>query len=83
MLILSIPKRIWVKMVSNIKITQPKTTHANILLMWFRSKAIYMFQQEISQLNLQQLKAGEKRWVGNLQGSSASLLFIEIVIHIN
>ncbi|WP_438839443.1 hypothetical protein, partial [Acinetobacter baumannii] len=23
-----------------------------------------MFQQEISQLNLQQLKAGEKRWVG-------------------
>ena len=37
-----------------------------------------MFQQEISQLNLQQLKAGEKRWVGNLQGSSASLLFKEI-----
>ncbi|MGM7389558.1 hypothetical protein ACOI3B_26470, partial [Acinetobacter baumannii] len=25
-----------------------------------------MFQQEISQLNLQQLKAGEKRWVGSL-----------------
>ncbi|MFE1634803.1 hypothetical protein ACFMJW_18065, partial [Acinetobacter baumannii] len=24
-----------------------------------------MFQQEISQLNLQQLKAGEKRWVGS------------------
>ncbi|TCH63129.1 transcription-repair coupling factor [Acinetobacter sp. ANC 4862] len=37
-----------------------------------------MFQQEISQLNLQQLKAGEKRWVGNLQGSSAALLFKEI-----
>ena len=37
-----------------------------------------MFQQQISQLNLQQLKAGEKRWVGNLQGSSAALLFKEI-----
>ncbi|GAA5181931.1 transcription-repair coupling factor [Acinetobacter kookii] len=37
-----------------------------------------MFQQEISQLNLQQFKAGEKRWVGNLQGSSAALLFKEI-----
>ncbi|OTG64041.1 transcription-repair coupling factor [Acinetobacter sp. ANC 3903] len=37
-----------------------------------------MFQQEISQLNLPQLKAGEKRWVGNLQGSSAALLFKEI-----
>ncbi|MBE9400718.1 transcription-repair coupling factor [Acinetobacter albensis] len=37
-----------------------------------------MFQQEISQLNLQQLKAGEKRWVGNLQGSSASLFFKEM-----
>ncbi|WP_180176320.1 MULTISPECIES: transcription-repair coupling factor [unclassified Acinetobacter] len=37
-----------------------------------------MFQQEISQLHLQQLKAGEKRWVGNLQGSSAALLFKEI-----
>lgn len=46
--------------------------------MSFRPKAIYMFQQEISQLNLQQLKAGEKRWVGNLQGSSAALLFKEI-----
>lgn len=41
-------------------------------------KAINMFQQEISQLNLKQLKAGEKRWVGNLQGSSAALLFKEI-----
>ena len=41
-------------------------------------KAIPMFQQEISQLNLKQLKAGEKRWVGNLQGSSAALLFKEI-----
>lgn len=38
-----------------------------------------MFQQEISQLNLQQLKAGEKRWVGSLLGSSAALLFKEIV----
>lgn len=37
-----------------------------------------MFQQEISQLNLKQLKAGEKRRVGNLQGSSAALLFKEI-----
>ncbi|WP_376745274.1 hypothetical protein, partial [Acinetobacter schindleri] len=25
-----------------------------------------MFQQEISQLNLKQLKAGERRWLGNL-----------------
>lgn len=46
--------------------------------MSFRPKAIYMFQQEISQLNLPQLKAGEKRWVGNLQGSSAALLFKKI-----
>ncbi|MBR7735180.1 transcription-repair coupling factor [Acinetobacter nosocomialis] len=38
-----------------------------------------MFQQEISQLNLQQLKAGEKRWVGSLLGSSAALLLKEIV----
>ena len=37
-----------------------------------------MFQQEISQLNLQQFKAGEKRWVGSLLGSSAALLFKEI-----
>ncbi|MCU4470564.1 transcription-repair coupling factor [Acinetobacter pittii] len=39
-----------------------------------------MFQQEISQLNLQQLKAGEKRWVGSLLGSSAVLLFKEIAV---
>lgn len=39
-----------------------------------------MFQQEISQLNLQQLKAGEKRWVGALLGSSAALLFKEIAV---
>ena len=38
-----------------------------------------MFQQEISQLNLKQLKAGEKRWIGNLQGSATGLLFKEIV----
>lgn len=37
-----------------------------------------MFQQEISQLNLQQLKAGEKRWIGSLLGSSAALLFKEL-----
>ena len=37
-----------------------------------------MFQEEISQLNLQQLKAGEKRWIGQLQGSAAALLFKEI-----
>ncbi len=37
-----------------------------------------MFQHEISQLNLAQLKAGEKRWIGNLQGSAAALLFKEI-----
>ncbi|WP_425878275.1 transcription-repair coupling factor [Acinetobacter sp. TWP2-2-3] len=40
-----------------------------------------MFQQEISQLNLPQLKAGEKRWLGNLQGSSTALLLKEIVQH--
>ncbi|MCG5264845.1 transcription-repair coupling factor [Acinetobacter pittii] len=39
-----------------------------------------MFQQEISQLNLQQLKAGEKRGVGSLLGSSAALLFKEIAV---
>lgn len=38
-----------------------------------------MFQQEISQLNLPQFKAGEKRWLGNLQGSSTALLLKEIV----
>lgn len=38
-----------------------------------------MFQQEISQLNLPQLKAGEKRRLGNLQGSSTALLLKEIV----
>ncbi|MFW2154069.1 hypothetical protein, partial [Acinetobacter gyllenbergii] len=27
-----------------------------------------MFQQEISQLKLQQLKAGEKRWIGSILG---------------
>jgi len=37
-----------------------------------------MFRQEISELNLNQLKAGEKRWIGNLQGSAAALLFKEI-----
>ena len=37
-----------------------------------------MFQQEISQLNLQQFKAGEKRWIGSLLGSSSALLFKEI-----
>ncbi|UIZ58763.1 transcription-repair coupling factor [Acinetobacter sp. SCLZS86] len=37
-----------------------------------------MFQHEISQLNLAQLKAGEKRWIGNLQGSAAALLLKEI-----
>lgn len=37
-----------------------------------------MFQHEIFQLNLAQLKAGEKRWIGNLQGSAAALLFKEI-----
>ena len=39
---------------------------------------MFMFQQEISQLNLQQFKAGEKRWIGSLLGSSAALLFKEI-----
>ena len=37
-----------------------------------------MFQQEISQLNLKQLKAGEKRWIGHLQGSSTALLLKQL-----
>lgn len=37
-----------------------------------------MFKQEISDLNLKQLKAGEKRWIGSMLGSSAALLFKEI-----
>ena len=37
-----------------------------------------MFQNEITKLNLNHLKAGEKRWIGNLQGSAAALLFKEI-----
>ena len=35
-------------------------------------------KQEISDLNLKQLKAGEKRWIGIMLGSSAALLFKEI-----
>ena len=46
--------------------------------MSFRPKAIYMFQNEISELNLKQLKSGGKRWIGSILGSSASLLFKEI-----
>ena len=45
--------------------------------MSFRPKAI-MFKQEISDLNLKKLKAGEKRWIGSMLGSSAALLFKEI-----
>ena len=45
--------------------------------MSFRPYAI-MFKQEISDLNLKQLKAGEKRWIGSILGSSAALLFKEI-----
>lgn len=37
-----------------------------------------MFEKEISQLKLNQLKINEKRWVGGLLGSSAALLFKEI-----
>ncbi len=37
-----------------------------------------MFQDSIAQLQLKQLKVGEKRWIGNLQGSAAALLFKEI-----
>ena len=37
-----------------------------------------MFQNEISQLNLKQLKAHEKRWLGTLQGSSGSLFIKEM-----
>ncbi len=35
-------------------------------------------KEEISQLNLQQLKAGEKRWLGRLLGSSIALLLKEM-----
>ena len=37
-----------------------------------------MFQNEISQLNIKQLKSNEKRWVGTIHGSAAALLFKEI-----
>lgn len=47
--------------------------------MSFRPVAI-MFQKEISELNLKQLKAGEKRWIGSMLGSSAALLFKEISV---
>ena len=46
--------------------------------MSYRPKAIFMFQSEISKLNIKQLKQNEKRWVGSLAGSSAALLFKEI-----
>ncbi|WP_151965219.1 transcription-repair coupling factor [Acinetobacter soli] len=42
-----------------------------------------MFQHEISQLKLQQLKTGEKRWIGSLLGSSGSLLFKEMSTQIS
>ncbi|MEI2511806.1 transcription-repair coupling factor [Acinetobacter soli] len=42
-----------------------------------------MFQHEISQLKLQQLKTGEKRWIGSLLGSSGSLLFKEMSAQIS
>ena len=51
--------------------------HAKIANMSVRPIAI-MFQKEISELNLKQLKAGEKRWIGSMLGSSAALLFKEI-----
>ncbi len=41
-------------------------------------KAIFMFQKEISQLNLSQIKSGEKRWLGALKGSAIALLLKEI-----
>ncbi|WP_288395863.1 transcription-repair coupling factor [uncultured Acinetobacter sp.] len=42
-----------------------------------------MFQHEISQLKLQQLKTGEKRWIGSLLGSSGALLFKEMSAQIS
>ncbi len=45
--------------------------------------ATSMFQHEISQLKLQQLKTGEKRWIGSLLGSSGSLLFKEMSTQIS
>ncbi len=37
-----------------------------------------MFQDFIAQLQLKQLKHGEKRWIGQLQGSAAALLLKEM-----
>ena len=37
-----------------------------------------MFQEEISKLNIAQLKANEKRWLGALKGSAIALLLKEI-----
>ena len=51
--------------------------HVNIGAMSF-IQTHSMFQQEISQLKLQQLKAGEKRWIGSILGSSGALLFKEM-----
>lgn len=51
--------------------------HVNIDAMSF-IQTHSMFQQEISQLKLQQLKAGEKRWIGSILGSSGALLFKEM-----
>ena len=39
---------------------------------------MYFFQHTIEQLKLSQLKQGERRWIGNIQGSLGSLFFREI-----
>ncbi len=53
--------------------------HVKIIDMSFIFYTSSMFQQQISELKLKQLKAGEKRWIGSLFGSSGALLFKEIV----
>lgn len=43
--------------------------------MSFRPYAIMLNKESISDLNLKQLKTGEKRWIGTMLGSSTTLLF--------
>lgn len=43
------------------------------------TQAYHFFTETISQLQLNKLKNGERRWIGNIQGSIGSLLFSEIL----
>jgi hypothetical protein len=56
--------------------------HVNIGAMSF-IQTHSMFQQEISQLKLQQLKAGEKRWIGSILGSSAHYYLKKWLINVH